>query len=301
MTILEFAQLFASVTGKSETEVIAALKKNAEGDELKGKTEIESYLKGLIVSKIQSVSSDQQKRGRKEALEGLEREIKTEFGFQSNAIGKDLIKELVTAQVAAAKPTSGQPDGEWTREKLSALPIVQELITEGKQEAGTKYSDLQAEYNNFKQTQQTQQLKSLARQHGIDALDKHKAILGEKEDRKRRLDFFFDALPYDNLKLVEKDGKPQIVVLDSNGHTQQDDFGNPISYEQFVKQRNPYGFHKYDPNQNSPSPQPGGGSPSGGGTPMNFKSDAEFYAYLSDPKISRENKEMVMKTRQQKK
>lgn len=302
MTPEEFGQLLASVTGKSPAEVLASLKTEANGDEYKDTAGQIAAAKELLVGKIQTVSAEQKARGTREALSGLERELKQEFGFAGDAKGK----ELVTAIVAKAKADAATEAGgasslaDATPEELAALPQVQQMITTKLQEGGQKYTELQEEFNQFKQNQERTALKTVAEKRAIAALEKHKAILGEGDDKTKRLNFFLKSLPYDSFKLHEENGEQKVIVLDENGHTMQDNFGNPIPFEQFIKEQNPYGFHKFDPQQGSPNHGQGGGNAGGGGgSSLNFKSDAEYHDFLANPNVKIEDKRAAMTARQQ--
>ena len=70
------------------------------------------------------------KRGKREGLSALEKLIRESYSLSSSSQGIELIKEVVSSQIDAAKakkPEDGNSD-EITIEKIKGLPIYQNLI-----------------------------------------------------------------------------------------------------------------------------------------------------------------------------
>ena len=302
--MLNYLDLIGKVTNVPKTELIAKLTKNGEGTELIEETEAKAYIETILSNKINTVGTDNLKRGKREGLSNLEKSIREKFNFTSTAQGIDLIESVVSNQLetlkAGLKPEQSESGDEITIEKIKSLPIYQTLVDEIKNPFETRYSELETEYNNFKTDHLTNQKKSVAYKLATEILDRHKAILGEGDARNKRLNFFNNSIPLERIQLSEVDGKPNIVILDSNGNKMVDKYQTPITYEQFIKDLNPYGFHKHDPDRTGTGGDGGIGGGTGG-SGSKWKNDGEFMTYINDPKLTPDQRNAALKEFQESK
>lgn len=296
--MLNYLELIGKLINVPSQELIANLTKNGEGNELIEEAEVKTFLENAFSNKINTVGTDNLKRGKREALTALEKSIRSKFNVSSQAQGIDLVDLVVNSQLEAAKagnnPTNPPKTDNLTLESIKKLPIYQSLVDSIKNPFEERYFNLEKEYNTFKTEQLTNQKRAIAYKMATQILDKHKAILGEGETRNKRVNFFNNSIPLDRLQISEVEGKPQVTVLDANGNKMVDRYQTPISYEQFIKDLNPYGFHKHDPSKSGTGGEGGIGGGTGGSSTV-FKTDAEFLQHINSSKMTPAERQQALK------
>ena len=292
-------ELCGKLSNKSQSELLNQLTKGESQTELLPENELKPILLEMLSGKINEVGQNNLKRGTREALTNLEKTARTKFNSTSTAQGVDLIESIVNSQVeafkAGFKPEGGGTPDEITIESVKKLPFYPTLVDEIKNPFETRYSELETEYNTFKTGQLTNQKKAVVYKLAEQILERNKAILGEGDDRIKRVNFFNNSIPLDRLQLSEVDGKTKVVVLDSSGIQMVDPYQTPISYEQFIKDLNPYGFHKHDPNRSGTGGDRGLGGGTGGSSSGKWKTESEFVSYIQSPNLTDEQRQAAYK------
>ena len=290
MKLLEILGVIANLAGISEAELSDKLTANSEGENL-DKTTVETALNEVFGAKLKSVSEQQYNRGLKEKGKSLESDLKKHFAFESNSIGVDLVKEIVAARESEVRSEKGDKDV-LTAENVGENPIVKEFVKSKVQTAvQTATSELTNEVETLTtelKTQKQKENKSVILNSALELLEKNKAILG-KDNKKdpKRIRTIEILLSQHNYKV--EDGKP--IPVDSEGNQLlHPTTYNPITFEEQIKELNPFGFHEIDPSNSSPSPKTKTPTGSGDSPKSEFKNREEFLAFQNDPNKSYEDK-----------
>lgn len=268
-------------------EFLASLKSGENGEFLP-EEQIAERLKGAIKAKFDFLADRHYGKGKKESLSAFEKAIREKYAFESDKKGEELIEELIKAKSAAPPPTT--PDQKFDPAKLDrttliTLPAVKDLlreeITKATQEEAQKVSQVKAEFDKYREGITLRLVSTKAKEQGAAILRKERAKLGATPDEESRiLDFFFGSLDYRNLRL-ENDNN--LTVLNEKGEPKENQFFQPVSFEAWIKEVWPFGFHQFDPNKGSGSPttqhQGSGGGKYPPGT-YEAKDRADLAAYM---------------------
>lgn len=267
--------VLASVTGISQTELKGKLLKPESEELIEG---FDAEVKSLIGEKIKSVGEQQYKRGIREAATGLEKTLKEKFEISDNLQGNELIERIyeVSQEKKQVEPSDLEP------EKIKAHPVFQEEIKRLKENAKKDVDKVRSEYDSFKNEVQTKELKSFLYSKAVKVLKDSRANLGNApEDEEKRIGAFKRMLNLNEFKIDGEGDEKKIVVVDNEGNIKTDSNYNPIDFESYIKDLNPFGFHEHDPGKN------GGGAPRGtngsGGTNefAKFKDQSELMEYIN--------------------
>lgn len=294
--ILKIGGLIARLTGKSESEVIAALKLNADGEDLKPQAEVEQYLSDVFGSKFRDIAEGQFKRGLREKGEQFEKEIKEKYGLTSTAQGVNLVSELLESNATKIREESGKGATKLTAETAKDNPIVRELLTQAVTDAiaekETIISGLENDLNSERTKQNVASVKDTIRQ--IQANQKWRF---DETLRSKQEDIFFKAIDFSKFK---KDENGKYIPVDEKGNHLLGDNYQKVSIEDYISSMNPYGVHEFDPNVSTPgsTSQTPNGTPSGEGANfngINLKDPEAVAKYVSDPSVKPEQRAEVMK------
>jgi hypothetical protein len=275
-------EALASLTKQNAGELIEQwFDESAEGEELKPKEGINvaNELKELIRGKIREVADDQHGRGKRETAEDWEKMLRNAGLKDTSLRGEEALSAFVT-QIKSEKGDKGGSDAitpelldtdetakQWLESKVKALKEAKEAAEAKVQEVTTSYH--------------RKQLVNTAKSKAVEILDNIKWIDGGEDMRSKRVETIHKLLDFDRLKL---DDSGNLVVLDDNGQPLKDDNFNPVSFDGFVKQINPFGTHKHDPTKKTASPKTKTGDGGEGG--LTFSSHEQIAA--ANAKASKE-------------
>lgn len=190
-------------------------------------------------------------RGKKEALEELENEVKEKFGLQeSENKGFDLVAEAIK------KETKSKPD-KLTDEDVKKHSVYLDL--EKNSVPKSKYEELENTHNEFIKNQEKSEILSKVNETALEQLELLEPIHSKNPIVKaNRIKDFLE-------KLKQWDYQPQPdnnhLIIDGNGNRLEDGHGNPISFNDFIKENASLYFDfQIQTNKGSPGNQNGDGS-----------------------------------------
>lgn len=224
--------VFTKTLNKTPEEISELLYQTAEGsDEVTLKDDAIDLVLDHDATRISNVKKstkpnekalkDQYLKGFKEGKAELEGEMKQHSGLESDALGSDLVKEVVTHLSDCNVPSEDQ---------IKAHPLF--VALEKNRVPKEDYDKLHKEHEDFKTNQdKTQRLASVKRDV-LTIFAGLKPIVSENQTvaQTRQKDFLtkFEAYDYD----VAEDGNH---LVKQNGSRMEDKHGNPIKFADFVK------------------------------------------------------------------
>jgi len=245
----------ARLTGKKALELESEIF-DVNGEESTQKEGAVEAIASLFNRKFTAIKDENHGKGLRKAMETVEAYVKSKgFTPDGDLQGTDLI-DAWAATLQKSKDGKGKelnPDEleqnqiaqEWLNAKVKALKEAHD------QKIGTLTEQLT-------QAQQ-KSLRSRVQREALAVLDGSQWIAGEDEPtRTKRINTVFQLLDYNHLR---EDDNGNIVVVDDSGNVRKDATFNPVSFTDYIKDVNPFGFHKFDPQKNSPSPTPSPGKP----------------------------------------
>lgn len=263
----------ARLTGKTAVELKAELF-NSNGEESTQKEDAVKIISSAISSKFTSIRDESHKLGVKSAMEKVEGWVREKGDVPADLRGT----ELLEAWAATLQKSEGGGKGsKLTAEELEQNEIAQTWLNAKvktmKEAHERKLSGLTEQLTNAQQ----KALRDRVQREALAVLEGSKWIAGDDEDtRKKRVDAIFRLLEYDHIK---EDETGNLIVTDASGMPRKDATFNQVAFSEYVKEANPFGFHKFDPGKSSPSPEPVGGKP-GGGQPKILIRDQAHYNEL---------------------
>jgi len=219
---------------KSEQEVTDLLYQKAEdSDELTLKEGSLDECLNMDVSRVKTIQAnvkpdkklleDQYSRGKKESLSDFEKEVKEKYSLETEMQGIELVEAIVKSQVKS-KPKLTDDDV-----KKHDLYLALEKDRVPKED----HERLKTEFDQFKQNQDKAENFREIEKSVILTLDKLKPILSDNpEVRQTRQDDFlskFEKFDYQ----IGDNGDPLVL---EDGKRKEDKHGNPIKFEDFVKE-----------------------------------------------------------------
>jgi len=251
--MIKVLEALAARLAKDPQEFVSSLYKDDKKEELIEESAIIGLLEKALSEKITAHNQDQKNRGVKEGRKAFESWIKSK-GFDSDLKGVDLLEAW--HDEISQKPA--EKDKDLTKEAAAKLPVVKELIDERLKAASDKLQQTETEFLTFKRNAQLSEIKSTAQKRAADILEKNRVILeAEGVPKSKRLDTIFSLIDYDHLK-VEGD---KVVLIDNEGDVLKDDFGNPVTFENYILDKNPFQIRQQDPSKGSPPPKVPGAPP----------------------------------------
>jgi len=260
----------ARLTTKSAEELKKSLLIESDEGEPTLKEEAPSIVAKAIQEKMKTISSDQYSRGKRETMEDVEDWAKNK-GAKGDGQGFELLDGLVE-NLKGAPPKA--EDESLTFDALEKNEIAKQWFEQRTEKLRTDLDSTKNEYLTYKEQVKKQQVQQAARQRAMDILNARKWNAGDDEQQQAvRRKLMYKNLDDANLDVTE-DG--DIVLLDDKGTPVKDDHYNTIKFEDFVVQNNPFGFHKVDPTNDSPSPKEQKGNPAG----LVIRDEADYQARM---------------------
>lgn len=279
-------EVLARLTGKSLKELQENLLKPDSEDFT---DDFDSQIESMVNLKIKSVSENQLKRGHREKAEEIERLIKGKFGIEEGLVGEQLIDKVyeISQEKKNVEPS------ELDEAKIKAHPVFQDAINNLKASHKEALGKVQSDFDNYKNGIETDKFVTFLHSQAERVLNESKANLGDKpEVIAKRLKFFTSGLDPKHFKAEGEGENRKIIVLGPDGNPKQDANFNDISFEDYIKDLNPYGFHEHDPGKS------GGGAPKGanggGGTAefahLTTKADAQAWINKNRDQVAKDGK-----------
>lgn len=246
----------ARLTGKKAVELKSELF-NVDGEEITQKDSAGKFIAGLFHRKFESIKDENYGWGQRTANLAIEEYVKSK-GFTPESDIKGTT-DLLEAWAATLQKSEGGKGSKLTTEELEQNQIAQEWLSQKAKALKDGYEAKIGTLNEQLTQAQQKSLKDRVQREALGVLESSNWIAGEDEDtRRRRVDTIFRLLEYNHLK---EDEGGALVVLDDSGNVRKDATFNPVSFGDYVKEVNPFGFHKFDPGKQSPSPNPQPGKP----------------------------------------
>lgn len=251
----------------TETQIKSLLPKGVDFDtflaEIQDKDENEQgeALFGQIKARFAQVGKDRENGGiskKAKAIEKVLAPIIEKYGIEADTTEEQirLLHEALEAEPAKA-------GGTLTKDELLKLPDVKAIVAERLNAANEAYkAEKQALESKLKeQSQASTKAKALAliAHH----LTEKKAILGNATPQ-TAAEIALNLVGIDNVgEVIGADGKPVLVLVDTDGVPLTDALGAQIPLTAKVESSWAFGFNKADPNKQ------GGGAPAAGSTTVN--------------------------------
>ena len=245
----------ARLTGKKAVELESELF-DANGEEITQKEGAIQAIDAAFSQKFTAIKDESHGRGLRKSMETIESWVKSKgYTPESDVKGTDLL-EAWAVTLQKSEPGKGS---KLTAEELEQNQIAQEWLSQKAKTLKEGYeTKIGALTEQLTQAQQ-KSLRARVQREALSVLDGSNWIAGEDaETRTKRVDAIFRLLEYDHIR---EDDKGNIVVVDDSGNVRKDATFNPVSFADYVKETNPFGFHKFDPGKKSPSPTPQPGKP----------------------------------------
>lgn len=245
----------ARLTGKKAVELKSELF-DANGEEITQKESAVEAIASLFNRKFTAIKDENHGKGLRKAMQTVEDYVKSKgFTPETEMQGTDLID----AWAATLQKSEGGKGSKLTPEELEQNQIAQEWLSAKAKALKEGYEAKIGTLTEQLTQAQQKSLRARVQREALAVLESSNWIAGEDDDtRKRRVDTIFRLLEYNHLK---EDESGALVVLDDSGNVRKDATFNPVSFGDYVKEVNPFGFHKFDPGKNSPSPNPQPGKP----------------------------------------
>ena len=246
----------ARLTGKKALDLEQELFE-VNGEETAQKETAPAAIAGLFNQKFTAIKDENHGKGLRKAMETVETYVKSK-GF---ADGGDLQgTELLEAWAATLqKSKDGKGSKQLTAEELEADQIAQEWLNAKVKAMKEAHDKKLGTLTEQLTAAQQKSLRARVQREALAVLDAAQWVAGEDEaTRQKRIDTVFRLLEYNHL---QEDDKGSLIVVDDTGNPRKDATFNPVSFTDYIKEVNPFGFHQFDPNKNSPSPNPQPGKP----------------------------------------
>ena len=249
----------ARLTGKKAVELKSELF-DANGEEITQKESALEAIASLFNRKFTAIKDENHGKGLRKAMQTVEDYVKSKgFTPDTEMQGTDLI-DAWAATLQKSEPGKGS---KLTAEELEANEVAQKWLNDKAKTMKDGYEGKVKELTKKLSEKETSIFRNTAHKAAISALDDAKWNTGEPEDRKIRESTIKDLV---DMRIAASRIRPgatedEILVFDEAGQPAKDATFNLISYEDFVKSINPFGFHKFDPEKKSPSPNPQPGKP----------------------------------------
>jgi len=242
----DLARLTSKDAGELETLVFTQ-----EGEEFRQKDEAPKLIASLMSEKIKLNRDEQYSRGKRETMDAWERELRTRGIEASDDVkGYDLLDRLTAL---AQKSEQGGNRKAITPDVLESDEAAQAWLTEKASKLKATYEAQIQELNGKLSEVSQAATRGKVQKEALEILEAAKWNAGDDEEtRQKRINAMLRLLDYDRVK-VDDDGK--IIVLDASGHALKDDTFNPVGFAEYVKNINPFGYHRFDPDKGSPSPK----------------------------------------------
>jgi len=236
---MEKKLLFGVLTktlNKSEQEMTDLLYQKADdSDEIVLKEGALEEILALDVQRVKTIQAgvkpdekilkDQYSRGKKEALEGIEKEVRGKYSLESDKTGIELISEAVDSQ-------KKQKPEKLTDDEVKKHPVYLEL--ENNSIRKEEHEKVKTEFDDFKKNQEKSERMVKIHEYVLKELDLLNPVLSENSEVKmnRQRDFL---AKFDQWDYQLNDGSDPLIL--QNGNRLEDAHGNPVAWKDFVKQK----------------------------------------------------------------
>jgi hypothetical protein len=233
------------------------------------------------VSKFSGDKDSQYRRGIKEGAEKIEKAIKEKYELESDAVGIDLVDQLVVKQVETVKSSSTKD--------ITKHPdyIALQVSIEKEKKAIEKEWEkkLEAKDLEFAQIKLFEKVASKA----LSNLESRNPILPQ-DARKARAwkEVYLNELKTGKYQLGDSDS---IIVLDAEGNIMKDSHGHPVTFDDFEKEiaDKYFDYQVAQARTSTGNKQTTQAAPNGNGF-VPPKDESEYIARLRDPKITPEQR-----------
>lgn len=269
---------FLSTNFKLDDEGVTALKE-ADGsfkDDTNDKlTELHAARVATLRGDVEKLKSDRYSQGKREALEGLEKELRDEFGVkETDKRGKELVKAIIAASVNA--------NGTIDENKVKAHPLyikLEEQVTAFPKTLEEKLKAKEDELTTgFKAERNTARIidRALTRFKGMNPI-----LPKNPEVARAQMTLLENYLKGHKFDIVEKDGDiTDIIPLKADGSGRlEDSIGHHVSFDSLVEAgaKRFYEFHEGEHKSTAPNPAgSGGGNGGGGGAAVKLQSFSDY-------------------------
>ena len=234
------------------------------------------------VSKFSGDKDSQYRRGIKEGAEKIEKAIKEKYELESDAVGIDLVNQLVVSQVEAVKSASTKD--------ITKHPdyIALQVSIEKEKKAIEKEWErkLEAKDLEFAQIKLFEKVSNKA----LANLESRNPILPQ-DARKARAwkEVYLNELKTGKYQLGDGDS---IIVLDAEGNIMKDSHGHPVTFDDFEKEiaDKYFDYQKAEQRSSAGNKDTKGTQQAGDNGFVPPKDENEYIARLRDPKITPEQR-----------
>ena len=260
----------ARLTGKTALELKSEIF-DGEGEESKQRENAVQAIEAAFSRKFSAIKDENHGKGLRKAMEQVEKWVKQ----QSPDIDTSLQgEELLNAWAATLQKSEGGKGHKVTAEELESNDIARQWLESKvkalKEANERKISALTEQLT----TAQQKALRDRVQREALAQLDSAKWIAGDDEDtRRKRTDAIFRLIEYGHIR---EDESGNLIVTDESGNPRKDATFNSVSFSDYVRDINPFGFHKFDPGKNSPSPDPAGSTGGKGKTGIVIRDQAHY-------------------------
>lgn len=251
----------------TEVEVAELLKKSDGGDDFD-----EDKALQLIIDKdkarIQALTEgskgkfdDGYKKGQKETMEKLEKQLRTKYGIEEELQGEELVEAILTAKITEVQKQSGKKD--LTEEEIKKLPVflnleksLRKAVDDAKAESQTALQKAQEEFTQ-------KEVFGRVKDKAVSYFKSKNPVLSE-DALKAENQINFGLLA--NLQGYKyQDNNGQTVILKPDGSRLEDGHGHPMTLESLVDDitAKAFDFKVAEPRKQAGN---GGSGGSGGGT-----------------------------------
>lgn len=246
------AYLVAS-QGISKTEAEEFITKLEEGDEETEKDLLNNH-KARVSELKRTAFDDGHKKAAKNTLTKLEADLKEKFGIESDKQGIELVEEVVAAKAA------GSESKDITEEDVKKSPVYLALEKEKKQAEKRFETDLQNKVKEVEEGYAKQAtVKAVAEKAITQFMALNPVLAADATKAERQKALIRKQIESGSYKVEGEN----ILILNADGSRLEDDHGNAIKFEDYVKNTaDELGFEFKVADQRDSS---GGGSNGGAG------------------------------------
>lgn len=246
-------------------------------------------LKGDVTGKFQEGYA----KAKKEERSAFERELKEKLEVDSDLTGIELVEYIVDTKAPAGKK------GTFTEDDVKKHPVYQGLETKYKRDLKAKDEELTTKLNELNTKYNKENVFNTVKSKALNLLDGLNPILpGTPKVASKQKEWFLTAL-----KDMDYEIQGDRIVVMKDGKVVEDEHGNSVDFETFVKS-NASEFFEFKKNNGGGNPgqqgqQQQGGQGGAGAYPANItkpKTWEDVMNIVNDPKVSPADRMIVMDT-----
>lgn len=238
-------------------------------------------------------------KAKKEERAAFEKELKEQYGIESDLQGKELIEHIVQAKTAEA---TKDKKGTMTEDEIKVSPVYRSLEKSLAKQLADKETEWKTKLEDAEKTFAKKEVFGSFKDEALKELANLKPILSKDEKRARnQRESFAKELLAEGLEIVKEDGD---FLLLKDGKRLDDGHGHPVKWADYVRDRaseffdfeaNNGGSNSGNSNENDPK---GGGQGAGGGKkyPDGIEKPKDIEAYtklVTDKSIPLENRQAI--------